>query len=36
MGREKDRELIDYYKTRRVWLLELGQIVRIIPYSQAP
>ncbi|MGE5609206.1 MAG: hypothetical protein ACM359_08125, partial [Bacillota bacterium] len=33
MTPQQDRELLDYYQTRRAWLLEVGQMIRITPYS---
>ena len=34
MGPEKNQELIDYYKDRRVWLVEPDEKpVRVVPYA---
>jgi hypothetical protein len=36
MGREKNQELIDYYKNRRAWLLYADdEPPRLVPYGEA-
>jgi len=37
MGPARNKELIDYFRDRRVWLVEADEVPpRVLPYSASP